>query len=204
MKFLKNIVVGCFVILMIDGCVYRDPRVVLSHGYEILAISPSSPCGLQYASWRDDRPYSDYTAMRSTDSSSNATRFSLVSDSEILQFDDEAEWLGAIQEFNAAPDSSGLGLEGVESFAADENHVIGTYAAGHFVLDIQANRLVTFADETKWSSSVSQETDLSSDVLHDPKSPLAQSRHPIVVVAYAVLLIGAVVSSRRDHASQPA
>jgi len=160
-KLFKNIAIVFVAVLMIDGCIYRDPGVTLHGGYEIVAISPSSPCALQYVSWHDHRTYSDYSALVGTDPATNKPTFSLVSDSEVLDFNDKSDWLAAIQKHRAVPDESSLQLEDIESFAADSKHIVGTYDQGHFIVDIQANTLDTFSDEHKWASSVSHSTALS-------------------------------------------
>ena len=202
MKILKNIVIAFVAILVVDGFVYRDPYVSLPHGFSIVAISHSSPCSLQYTSWHDDRTYSDFRASRRMDSSTNKWTFSLVSDSEVIDFTTEAEWLLAIQKYNASPDDSSLQLENVQSFAADENHIIGTHGRGQFILDMQANVLMTYTDKVNWSSAVVRDTHLSAEALRNPRSLLVQSRDSFMIIGYVVLLLGAVVSGWPNRASR--
>ena len=192
----KNILIVLFVILMIDGFLYRDPGVVLSDGYEISAISPSSPCLLHYQSWNDDRTYNtEFRAQCGTEVASGKKFYSLASESEYINFDTEEEWLTAIQEFHIAPDSSRLSLEDVNAFSANENYIIGTYGNGQFIVDIETNTLSTFDDESTWSEIVLKDTELSPDSLKDPRSPWLQSRHWIVNLLYLLLFATAIITT---------
>jgi len=89
-----------------------------------------------------------------------------------------------------------LQLEDILSFAANENHIIGTYGGGQFILDIQSNALLTYADKAKCSSVVARSTDLFSKTLRDPKSFFVQSRDSFMIVGYVVLLFVAALSGR--------
>jgi len=195
-KLLKNIAIVSLFILMIDGCVYRDPYVRLSHGYEILAISPSSPCSLQYGSSNDDRRSSDFAAVSSINPETKEATFRLLNQTDVLTFTDEAQWREAIREHKASPDTFALQLENVTSFAADDDHIIGEFGDGHYLVDIAANHLNTYTSVSKWRAAVSESTELSSVKLIDPKSFFAKTRHPVALVVYVSLILVAIIMSR--------
>lgn len=62
LRSLMRAVVAAVVLLGLDGCLYRDPGVTLSDGYEIGANSYSSPSVLQYQESEDKRSYGPWTA----------------------------------------------------------------------------------------------------------------------------------------------
>lgn len=194
MKLLKNIMIVAFVVLTIDGCIHRDPLVQLSNGYDIGAISWSSPCSLNYVPSNDQRTYSHFRAVAEIETNTNEACYGLTSPGEDLTFDDELMWQDAIRQHNASPDASWLQVENVQSFAADEHHIIGEYGSGHFLVDIAVNRLQKFADVEEWRTAVTELTTLSPSDLKDPKSLLAQSRHPAVLTCYALILVMALIT----------
>jgi len=192
MEILKNIAIISFFLLCVDGCMYRDPYVRLPRGYGIGASSSSLPCSLGYNQSDDDRTYSDLTALTSVDPETGEVEYSLVGPTEILDFADEAEWYEAIRKYNAPPCVSSLCIEGVTSFAADGQHIIGEYGGGFYIVDMAADRLSTYTEISTWRSAVSGSTALSSTRLVDPKSFFAQTRHPIALVVYALLFLVAL------------
>ena len=201
MEILKHIAIISFFILGVDGCMYRDPHVRLPRGYSVGAISPASPCRLGYSQHHDDRTYSDFTALSSVEPETGEATYHLAGPTEILDFANEAEWYEAIRKYNAPPPHPSLFLEGVTSFAADAQHIIGEYGGGFYVVDMATDRLSTYPEISAWRSAVSSSTALSSTRLVDPRSFFAQTRDPIALVVYALLFLVALgmgIRSRRQ------
>lgn len=214
---LRNIAVAVMVVLVVDQLLYRDPGISLSHGYEIYAISSGSPCELHYSVSDDDRKYSDWTPMEWTErkdapegtasESCPDRHFALInSKGEILHCNSEMEWRAAIVEKRADPARIAPSLSGITGYKANQDHVIGTFRDGYFLLDMATHKLDTWASEADWKRAVSTRTSLTTTGLQDPKSWLYRTRDMPVVLGYAAIIgvtLLLTLFRHRHRASKP-
>ncbi len=180
--------VGVFV-LMLDGCLYRDPYVDLGSGYDVGAISPGSPCILQYSSYLDTRTYSGWIAMCYTQEETGATspRYAIVNelgDGTVLEFDSIEEWNQARREKRAEPYFPSVLVSDITGIKVDGDYVIGEHQDGHFLLDIRSNSIETWSSEKDWAEAVRIRTEMTPDGLINPKSRFIQSRDVIAYIIY--------------------
>jgi len=195
---LRNIALVAGFLFVVDGCLYRDPWVTLPHGYSIVAISPRSPCELQYTGWHDDRKYSDWSAMQGSRDGGVSREYSLMnSGGEFIDYETEAEWRAAIIEKNADPRFIAARLSGVLRHKADKNFAIGTFDGGYWLLDLANHQLSTWKSKEEWMQAVTTQTSLKATWLHNPKGRLNQSRELGVLVFYGVVLAVALVINFR-------
>ncbi len=198
-RLVVQLFVAAFILLCIDGFVHRDPTVDLRHGYQIVATSASSPCFLTYQPWIDERESSGWHAIASTTSDGlgggERNLFLLTHDEQDwLQFDDEEEWRSAWQKKKATFGPKEIGsVEGITGFRDEGRHVLGTYAEGYFILDVDENRVQTWENRDAWSRAVRTAVGTSVGFFRDPKSWLVQSRSPALLgVAAAPMLLWCV------------
>lgn len=200
----RTTIVAAFVFLA-DTCLYHDPYVELAGGYSIGGISPSEPCDLQYDPSKDERVYSDWTALRNErieHGSSGATQWSLVhtSDDGVIEFDSVEAWRAARREKRAQPGSAAPGVRDVRAFVADDAFIIGACADRWFLLDIRDNWCDVFANEADWKAVARRRTKLRPTGLSDPKAWHLQTRNPWALWAYAglgVLMLPWIMAKRR-------
>lgn len=129
-------------VMILDGCLYRDPYVNLTGGCEIGAISPGSPCHLHYSGYHDPRTYSEWIAQEGIAESTSDVDYHLFKKDpprERLKFDSVNAWRVARRERNARPSFNGALAAGVRGFKNDDEFIIGEYYAGFFVLDVRDN-----------------------------------------------------------------
>ncbi len=184
---LRNIAVVAAFLFVADAFIYRDPGVSLPHGYEIGAISPGSPCMLNYVASHDDRQYSDWTA-RKTEWNGSVTFWLTKAAGKSIEYNSEAEWRTATIEMHADPSEIAASLSGVTGYKADKDFAIGTFADGYWLLDFATHQLKTWKSEDEWKHAVSTRTPLKTTWLRDPKGWVNQSRDPAVLVAYLAIV----------------
>jgi len=197
LRSLIRAVVAAVVLLGLDGCLYRDPGVTLSDGYEIVAICASCPCLLNYSSNNDKRTYGPWTAsmLDTQEPGGHKTRVymlvcdNLSTEADVLEFKSEPEFRAACREKKARMQRSSWLLEDVKRFDADSSFILGEYGGGYFLLDIAENWVETWTDRATWSSQVRARTSLDPDRLKNPKSFWLKTRETGAWIAYSVVLL---------------
>lgn len=190
-RFLIHAVVLAFIGLLFDGCLIRDPWVNLGNGYEIVAISGRSPCGLCYFESLDPRPGPLWHVMRDE---RGITLYRGAAD-QSYDFGDEAALAAAVREkgIRLAPDRDALQrITDITGYAADDRYAIGHSAGGYFLLDMQEDRVETWPRPAEWEMAVQARTRLDPAHLRDPKSWWVQHRpegYWVIMGSYAVIAL---------------
>ena len=183
-----KLLVATLVGAVLEGCLLRDPWVELGNGYNIGAISRSSPCGLHYFEAMDSRPPSPWRAVRSEGS------FEIHNQDtgKLLEYESEEEWRQACGELGARQSGDTL-LNHVTGFNRDERYVIGhSNSGGFFLLDKDRDSLETWPEEAPWAKEIRSRTALDPDELLDATSWQLQYRSAgywTIMGVYAALVL---------------
>ena len=186
-----SMIVMGFLLLIVDGCLYRDPGVTLSGGYIVSAISAGSPCRL----YLQHAPDIDWTATRLGEDIvlSNPRRRiveNVRSVGELLQKYPHQE----IDLADVAPV-----IENVTSYVFNDTYIAGKSAESYFLLEVSAHSCEYFSTISEWRNQVVS-AGMSPDLLSDPKGWLNQDRHPATCPIYAaLLLLSAIIPYGKRH-----
>ncbi len=134
LRRLRNVCVAVVFVLIVDGCIYRDPHVALPHGYNIGAISSGSPCELYYVADDDPQQFSTWSGMQALVDGESMAYYVRNDTGELLEFESQSKWKAAMLDRNADPTAIAATLDNVTRFKTDDRHLIGVCADGYFLL----------------------------------------------------------------------
>lgn len=173
-----RLLVTCFLTLILDSCLFRDPGVHLANGYSIGAISPGSPCSMAYSEAMDSRPRSPW---RMHEIEQSYTLYNLETN-EFRDFASKEECREAARRLGARPPPDLVRIRHVTRFDSDGRYVIGDSLIGYFILDTGADEFDTFPTAAEWASAVRARTSLNPERLRSPTDRLIQYREPVLLV----------------------
>ena len=186
-----NLLLMGFFLLIVDGCVYRDPYVELPGGYRIIAISQSSPCEL---------------GQELTDAEWFTT--SKHGDDEIVLFninDESMVKFGSVKEIQArfAPgtvDFSEIAprIENVSGYTFNDQFIAGECSDSYFIVDVEAHCYESYDSKKDWAQAAAARG-LTPSSLMNPYFRIRQWRHPATLPIYAILLLSSVLYPISNH-----
>lgn len=189
-----NLLTMGFVLLLVDGCIYRDPYVRLTGGYAISAISASSPCQL----YLEPIPDALWFAMPPFD----GEEIILVN-----RQDDSTITAGSLAEIVARFPSHAIDLsqitprvDNVTGYTFNRRFIAGECIKSHFLVDVEAHGLEEWSSRDDWANAITAKG-LSPHHLHNPKGWFHQSRHGATMVVYATLWTVAGILPLLKHRS---
>ncbi|MCB9851554.1 MAG: hypothetical protein H6819_00550 [Phycisphaerales bacterium] len=191
-----------FFLLLVDGFVYRDPYIKLSHGYGIGSISNSTPCSLEYGGGDGDaRSGERWWAGVGSLGDRRIYWLSKRDSDEFLQFDNEQDWLAAIKKHHVKPSDDWLPrIENVTQFNSRESIIFGDCEGGYFIADTASNDVGVVANETAWRSEVERLTGAPPGWMWSANSFLLKYRNPEYLAFMGILtLVCLVVVYRRRN-----
>jgi|GEM_PF-5277081 len=190
-RVIINVLGMGFLLLIVDGCLYRDPAVKLPGGYVVAAISNSSSSDL----YLERQPDAAWTAFPMV-----GGELSLLNNDDGTS--DSATSIADIQNRFNRVDLSQVAprLENVTEYRCDDRYVAGTSGGGFFLLDTTTHVCETWESKTGWQTAISA-VGLSSCNRSDPKGLLNRWRHPATFPVYAALLILAALVPRIGFSS---
>ncbi len=180
-----------FFLLIVDGCLYRDPYIKLPNGYGIGSISPSTPCSLEYG--RSEQSDRNWHAGRATASDANgeSVRYywlSNIRSDEFLRFDSKEDWRAAINEYRVAPSDTWMPrVEMIQHFNWRHFVIFGDCDGGHFIADTEHDDLRIIADTSEWRAEVDRLTGATPGFMWSASSFWLRHRDPAYLAVMATL-----------------
>jgi hypothetical protein len=191
-KAVAKLAIAFIVGSILEGCILRDPWVELGNGYNIGAISWSSPCHLTYMEPLDQRPPATWIAWRTDSSFTISNRDT----DEIHSYENEEAWRRGIRKLGARRPGATL-LDQVTGFNNGDRYAIGhSNGGGFFLLDKEADELDTWPTEDGWIAAVQTRTTLDPNIFLDPKAWRHQYRHTaywVIMGSFAALVLAWIV-----------
>ena len=160
-----NLAATAFFLLLVDGCVYRDPHVEISDDYAISSISHSLPCGLYY------KPKSNAEWFATDMSDGNTTEYVLMNlnDDSVLTVHSFDEIFTAVGHDTVDVSRIAPKIEDVTLYTANDRFVAGKGGPDFFLLGLDTHLVTTWKNESLWKQALTT-TGLSTRHLSNPKA----------------------------------